>query len=182
MIRIDLCSSGPDAVRSDKAGKQSESHKDSRRYCYPPEYLLLSLSCVLYLQVKLCTFYKPMNGWTGIEFVFGLTRVGKADRVCLQELLQLWKGFPRAAGKRHETEPLLGSLTQGLEYLITVRGLHGHDALLLPVTFKFLPVLSSSYNDAQRLSGAFNCLQLLSVTAGWSCRQPFVHDQRIDIP
>ena len=102
--------------------------------------------------------------------------------MCLQELLQLWKGFPRAAGKRHETDPLLGPLTQGLEYLITVRGLHGHDALLLPVICKFLPVLSSSSNGAQKLSGAFNCLQLLSVAVGWSCRQPFVHDQRIDIP
>lgn len=73
MIRIDLCSSGPDAARSDEAGKQSESHEDSRRYCYPPKYLMLSLFCVLNLQMKLCTFHKSMNGWTGIEFVFGLT-------------------------------------------------------------------------------------------------------------
>ena len=72
MIRIDLCSSGPGAVRSDKAGKQSESQKDSRRYCYPTEYSLLSLFCVLYLQMKLSTFHKPVNGRTGIEFVFGL--------------------------------------------------------------------------------------------------------------
>ena len=104
MIRIDLCSSGPDAVRLDKAGKQSESHKDSRRYCYPPEYLLLSHFCVLYLQMKLCTFHEPINGWIGIEFVFSLTRVSKADRLCLQELLQLSSGrvFPvrRASAMR----------------------------------------------------------------------------------
>ena len=72
MIRIDLCPSGPDAARSGKAGKQSASHEDSRRNCYPPKYLMLSLFCVLNLQMKLCTFHKSMNGWTGIEFVFGL--------------------------------------------------------------------------------------------------------------
>ena len=78
--------------------------------------------------MKLCTLQKSINRWIGIEFVLGLTRVSEADPVGLQELLQLWKAFPRAAGKRHETGPLRGPLTQGLEYLITVSGLHGHDA------------------------------------------------------
>ena len=112
--------------------------------------------------MKLCTFQKSNNRWIGVEFVLGLTRVSGADPVDLQELLQLWQASPRAAGKRHATDTPRGPLTHGLEYLITVRGLHGHDALLRPITFK--------------------CSYLLSVIATLSCRQPFVHDQRIDIP
>ena len=97
-----------------------------------------------------------MGDWD--EFVFGLTRVSKADRVCLQELLQLWKGFPRAAGKRHEADPSLVPHS-GLEYLITVRGLHGR-ALLLPVissSYQFFQVLLMTLKDFQVLLIAFNC-------------------------
>lgn len=49
MTGIDICSSGQGTALSDEAGKQSEGHKDGRRYRCPPEYLLLPLFCALNL-------------------------------------------------------------------------------------------------------------------------------------